>query len=320
MQDIGFVHYWWRHDYRAAADWFGRGEHGGWRAVVAAIACRGDACRGWRPAIVADDVGVIRQSAEIDWLRQEATKRLLQLQALDEIDTLQKAVDNVATTTGQRPVDWLALVRSGVLRGIPQDPSATPYEIDAEGHVRLAPTSPLFPLPDEPKARGRPALMSGWATTFLAALIGAVVGSFLNVCIYRLPRRASLMWPGSACPACQRPLAWFENLPILSFIALRGRCRTCRAPISSRYPVVEAVTAVMFAVAWWYFGATPLLVSRLVFGCALIVLFAIDLEHHLLPNVITLPGIVIGFIFSFFTEPGWLSSLVASWWVEVCCT
>ena len=74
--------------------------------------------------------------------------------------------------------------------------------------------------------------------------------------------------------------------------------------------MVEALTAVMFALAWWYYGPGPLLASRLVFGCALIVLFAIDLEHHLLPNAITLPGIVVGFLFSFFTEPGWLSSLI----------
>jgi leader peptidase (prepilin peptidase)/N-methyltransferase len=139
---------------------------------------------------------------------------------------------------------------------------------------------------------------------------GAVIGSFLNVCIYRLPRQQSVVWPASACPHCGRALAWFENIPIASFVALRGKCRTCAQPISIRYPVVEALTASMFVLAWWHYGSGWLLVSRLVFGCALIVLFAIDLEHQLLPNTITLPGIVAGFVFAWFTEPGWVSSLI----------
>ena len=143
-----------------------------------------------------------------------------------------------------------------------------------------------------------------------AAAFGAIVGSFLNVCIYRLPLRRSIVWPSSACPHCGRELSWYENIPVLSYLSLRGRCRTCRASIGWTYPLVEAVTAAMFAVAWWYYGPTALLVSRLVFGCALLVLFAIDLEHHLLPNVITLPGIVVGFLFSFFTAPGWRGSLI----------
>ena len=144
----------------------------------------------------------------------------------------------------------------------------------------------------------------------LAGLVGAVVGSFLNVCIHRLPRDRSIVWPASACARCGRELSWFENIPILSYLVLRGRCRTCRETISIRYPVVEAIAAVMFAAAWWYYGPGPLLASRLIFGCALIVLFAIDLEHQLLPNSITLPGIVVGFAFSLVTEPGWLASVL----------
>jgi leader peptidase (prepilin peptidase)/N-methyltransferase len=152
--------------------------------------------------------------------------------------------------------------------------------------------------------------MTGSGPTIAAALFGALIGSFLNVCIHRLPRETSIVWPASACPSCGRHLAWFENLPILSYLVLRGRCRTCRKPISGRYPIVEGLTAIMFAAAWWSYGPGVLLASRLVLGCMLIVLFAIDLEHHLLPNVITLPGIVVGFAFSLFTEPGWLSSLI----------
>jgi len=147
-------------------------------------------------------------------------------------------------------------------------------------------------------------------STAIAAALGAIIGSFLNVCIYRLPRAKSIAWPASACPHCDRGLSWYENIPIVSFLALRGRCRTCRASIGIRYPIVEAVTAAMFALAWWYYGPGVLLVSRLILGCALIVLFAIDLEHHLLPNAITIPGVVVGFVLSFFTEPGWIGSLI----------
>jgi leader peptidase (prepilin peptidase)/N-methyltransferase len=143
-----------------------------------------------------------------------------------------------------------------------------------------------------------------------AAALGAVIGSFLNVCIYRLPLQKSIVWPSSACPQCGRELSWYENVPVVSYLVLRARCRTCRAPIRIRYPFVEALTSAMFVLAWWYYGPGPLLASRLVFGCALIVLFAIDLEHQLLPNVITVPGIVVGFVFSFFTEPGWTASLL----------
>jgi leader peptidase (prepilin peptidase)/N-methyltransferase len=143
-----------------------------------------------------------------------------------------------------------------------------------------------------------------------AGLVGAVIGSFLNVCIYRLPRGRSVVWPASACPSCRRPLAWYENVPVVSWLVLLGHCRTCQAAITSRYPLVEALTGAMFAAAWWYYGPGWVLVSRLILGCALIVLFAIDLEHQLLPNLITVPGIVVGFALSFLTGVGWVSSLI----------
>ena len=149
-------------------------------------------------------------------------------------------------------------------------------------------------------------------TLFLlgAAAFGAIIGSFLNVFVHRLPRQQSVAWPPSACPHCGHMLAWYENIPVLSYLALRARCRKCRAPISARYPLIEALTAVMFVLGMWYYGPTVVLAQRLLLGCVLIVLFAIDLEHHLLPNVITLPAIAIGFAFSFFTEPGWMASLI----------
>ena len=129
------------------------------------------------------------------------------------------------------------------------------------------------------------------------------------MCIYRLPLSKSIVRPGSACARCGRLLAWFENIPIVSYVALRGRCRSCGERISLRYPAIEAITAAMFALGWWYYGPGVLLASRLVLGCALIVLFEIDREHQILPHAITLPGIAAGFAFSFFTDPGWVSSL-----------
>jgi len=150
-------------------------------------------------------------------------------------------------------------------------------------------------------------------TTFglvLAGVLGACVGSFLNVCIYRLPLEQSLVYPASHCMSCGRKLNWFENVPILAWIALRGRCRTCRTWIPAVYPLVEAFTAAMFVWAAWQYGVSVLLVSRLLLGCALIVLFFIDLHHRILPNAITVYGTAVGFAFSFFAPPGWVSSLI----------
>jgi leader peptidase (prepilin peptidase)/N-methyltransferase len=149
-----------------------------------------------------------------------------------------------------------------------------------------------------------------WVIALFA--VGLVVGSFLNVCIYRLPRRESVVWPSSRCTSCGRSLAWYDNVPIVSWVALGGRCRTCRAPISATYPIVEAVTAVVFAGAALVYGLTWLLAVRLGFASALIVLFVIDLRHHILPNAITLPGIAAGFVASWFLPPGWLSSLIGA--------
>jgi leader peptidase (prepilin peptidase)/N-methyltransferase len=144
----------------------------------------------------------------------------------------------------------------------------------------------------------------------LAGLLGLTIGSFLNVCIYRLPLEQSLAYPPSRCMSCNRPLNWFENIPVFAWIVLGGRCRTCRTPIPVVYPLVEAFTGAMFVLAAWQYGPGWLLFSRLLLGCALIVLFFIDLHHRILPNVITVPGIIVGFILSFVTPPGWVSSLV----------
>jgi leader peptidase (prepilin peptidase) / N-methyltransferase len=152
------------------------------------------------------------------------------------------------------------------------------------------------------------------AVVFLFALLffvlGLIFGSFLNVCIYRLPRRESLNWPASHCTSCNRPLSWYENVPLVSWLALRGRCRTCRAAIGVVYPTVEMLTGAVFLAAYLLYGLTPLFVVRVGFACAMIVLFVIDLQHRILPNVITVPGIAIGFVASVFLPPGWFSSLL----------
>lgn len=152
--------------------------------------------------------------------------------------------------------------------------------------------------------------MTGPALLPASAVVGLAVGSFLNVCIYRLPRRESLVWPASHCPACARTLAWYENVPLLAWLVLRGRCRTCRAPIPVTYPLVEAATAALFVGGAAVYGWTPLLPARLLFACAMVVLFVVDLQHRILPNAITLPGIVVGFALSWLLPPGWLASLL----------
>lgn len=147
-------------------------------------------------------------------------------------------------------------------------------------------------------------------TLILVTVLGLCVGSFLNVCIYRLPRGQSLLTPASRCPHCGTPLRWFENIPVISWVVLRARCGQCGAPISPQYPIIEIVTALVWLLIASMTPPGWLLASRLVLGTALIVLFMIDLEHQLLPNVITLPGIAVGFAFSFLTAPGPLDSLL----------
>jgi leader peptidase (prepilin peptidase)/N-methyltransferase len=154
-----------------------------------------------------------------------------------------------------------------------------------------------------------PPVTDAFALTALA-LIGLVIGSFLNVCIHRLPRRTSIVSPGSQCPHCGYVLRWYDNVPVLSYVLLGGRCRGCKARISARYPIVELITMAVFVAHGLVFGIDIMLVPRLLFACALIVLFAIDLEHHLLLDVITLPGIVVGLAFSLLLPPGIQSAII----------
>ena len=148
------------------------------------------------------------------------------------------------------------------------------------------------------------------ATLVLLGALGLVVGSFLNVCIYRLPRGESIAYPASHCTACGRALRWYENVPVLGWVALRGRCRTCGESISWMYPAVEVATPALFLLQYGLLGWQPLLAVRLLFTCAMIVLFVIDLQHRVLPNVITLPGVGVGFAASLVLEPGWRDALI----------
>jgi leader peptidase (prepilin peptidase)/N-methyltransferase len=150
--------------------------------------------------------------------------------------------------------------------------------------------------------------MTALQSAFTFAM-GTVVGSFLNVCIHRLPLGESVIWPASRCPHCRARLKPRDNIPVLSYLLLGGRCRACGGHIFLQYPIVELLTGITFLSAFLLFEP-PLVYVRLLFACAMIVLFVIDLEHRILPDVITLPGIVLGIAFSFFLPPGWIDSVV----------
>jgi len=146
----------------------------------------------------------------------------------------------------------------------------------------------------------------------LAAALGLCIGSFLNVCIHRLPRGESVVTPGSRCGACGVPIRWFDNLPVISYLLLGGKCRACGASYSPRYLIVEVITAVVFAITAMMFEPEPLLAVRLIFAAMLVALFFIDLEHQLLPDAITLPGVVVGLVASVWLPPGMVSSAIGA--------
>jgi leader peptidase (prepilin peptidase)/N-methyltransferase len=143
------------------------------------------------------------------------------------------------------------------------------------------------------------------------ALFGLVIGSFLNVVIVRLPDRRSLVTPRSACPTCGGSIAWYDNIPLLSFAALGGRCRACQSPISWQYPFVEAATASLFMLAYRAFGLSPEFVVAIVLLSMLVAVTGIDLGHQIIPDVITLPGIVTGVVANLATHRvSWAESLL----------
>lgn len=133
-------------------------------------------------------------------------------------------------------------------------------------------------------------------TYIFAFIFGSLTGSFLNVCIYRLPRGLSVVRPSSGCPSCSIPIKFYDNIPILSYLFLAGKCRFCKNRISIRYPVVEALNAVLYLAAIWRFGVGWHLPFIFIFCSAMVVITFIDVDFQIIPDVITLPGILIGLI------------------------
>lgn len=137
-------------------------------------------------------------------------------------------------------------------------------------------------------------------TSMFVVALGLVLGSFLNVCIHRLPLGQSIVRPRSCCPSCRAPIGWYQNIPIVSWLFLRGKCGACSAPISWRYPLVELLSAVTLLGFWLIFGPTWYFPIAAVLTLALVVLFFTDLDHQLLPDAITLGGLVTGLAVAWF--------------------
>jgi len=138
--------------------------------------------------------------------------------------------------------------------------------------------------------------MHEWSLYLVVGILGALIGSFLNVCIFRLPRGESIVWPGSHCPMCTHPIEFYDNIPLLSYLWLGGRCRACRARISIRYPLVEATNAFGYLAILWSFGPNWTAALYALLFSALLVVTGTDLTHKMIPNVITVPGVVIGLL------------------------
>jgi len=132
----------------------------------------------------------------------------------------------------------------------------------------------------------------------VSIIFGAIVGSFLNVCIYRLPKEESIVWPGSHCIHCKKPIKFYDNIPLISYLLLRGKCRYCKGPISTQYPLIEGITAFSSLVLLMRFGLSLTYITYFAFVAALIVITVIDLYHQIIPDVISLPGIGVGLLAS----------------------
>lgn len=141
----------------------------------------------------------------------------------------------------------------------------------------------------------------------IAFLAGLLIGSFLNVCVFRLPRDLSVVRPRSFCPGCEKTIAWYDNIPLVSYVVLRGRCRHCAERIPLRYPLVELATGIAFAICVAAFGGVTLMAAKFaIFAAILITLIATDLEERILPDEFTLGGIGVGIVLAAFIpmEPG----------------
>jgi leader peptidase (prepilin peptidase)/N-methyltransferase len=149
------------------------------------------------------------------------------------------------------------------------------------------------------------------AAVWLVLLFGLAIGSFLNVCITRLPADESIVVPGSRCRSCRTPIRWFDNIPLVSYMGLSGRCRQCRSPIGVRYPLVELATSLAFALqVYVHWPDLALVGARLLLTALLVALFSTDLETRRLPNVMTIPGTVVGLALSALLPPGLADSVL----------
>ena len=132
----------------------------------------------------------------------------------------------------------------------------------------------------------------------VSIILGTLVGSFLNVCILRLPQEESIVWPGSHCPQCKNPIKFYDNIPLISYLLLKGRCRDCHRPISFQYPLIEGITGLASLILFMKFGPSLSYLLYFIFVAALIVITVIDLYHQIIPDVISLPGIGVGLLAS----------------------
>lgn len=152
-------------------------------------------------------------------------------------------------------------------------------------------------------------LVPHWLWVLFAGIMGMLLGSFANVCIARMPKKESVAFPPSNCPKCNTPIAAIDNIPVFSFLFLKGKCRACKEPISIQYPIVEAVTGLLMAAVILKFGPTVEGLIYLVIMPPLVILTMIDIEHQILPDRITLPGIVYGIAAGTYLH-GWADTLI----------
>lgn len=130
----------------------------------------------------------------------------------------------------------------------------------------------------------------------IITLIGAAIGSFLNVCIYRIPRELSIVTPASRCPGCDKGIKPYDNIPIISYLILIGRCRECKTKISFRYPLIEGLNTLLYVTALWRFGLGWHLIPIFAFCSAMVVITFIDMDFQIIPNIISIPGAVVGLL------------------------
>ncbi len=153
--------------------------------------------------------------------------------------------------------------------------------------------------------------MSPMIINWYIFFVGMCIGSFLNVCIYRLPSGKSIVRPASACPDCGTAIHWYDNIPLISYVILRGRCRGCKTPISIRYPIVELLCGLFAMACWMHFDRSLSALIYFIFVAALLVITFIDIDHRIIPDIISLPGIPLGFLASFILpQLKWSDSLI----------